>query len=257
MSNSGYGEFAYHYDALTQNIDYQKRGDYFHQIMLEQEKTSGILVDLACGTGSLSEYFARLGYDVIGIDSSEDMLEIAQEKKFETQSDIIYLCQTMQNLDLFGTVDIVLCALDSLNHVIKEEEIQQIFNRISLFLNQDSLFIFDVNTVYKHQEILGNHTFIYDLDDVYCVWQNRLSENHIVDITLDIFEYDSEQDSYQRFQEEFCERAYTEQQLKSMLDQADFEVIHIYADDTWDEPCETSQRLIFVCKNRICKNNEA
>ncbi|WP_077534761.1 class I SAM-dependent DNA methyltransferase [Massiliimalia massiliensis] len=257
MSEFGYGQFAYSYDSLTQNIDYQKRGAYFHEIMLQQGKTKGILVDLACGTGSLSEYFARLDYEVIGVDASEEMLQMAQEKKLENGSDVLYLCQPMQELDLYGTVDIVLCALDSLNHVTERETVQQIFQRVSLFLNEDGLFVFDVNTVYKHQHVLANQTFVYDLDDIYCVWQNQLEQDNLVHITLDLFEYDPDGDCYDRYQEEFKERAYSHEQLKGMLDAADMDIVAVYGDDTFELPAETTQRAIYVCKNRFCKNRKA
>lgn len=257
MKINSYGQFAFSYDALTQNVDYEKRGAYFHQIMLAHHKTDGILVDLACGTGSLSEFFARLNYDVIGIDASEEMLEVAQEKKIETGSDILYLNQTMQQLDLFGTVDIVLCALDSLNHITDPRELQDVFDRVSLFLNEDALFIFDVNTVYKHDVILGDHTFVYDLDDVYCVWQNSRGEDHLETITLDLFEYEEQNDLYVRYQESFEERAYPHEMLVGMLDRAGFELAAVYGDDSFEPLCATTQRAVYVCRNRYCKNKEA
>jgi ubiquinone/menaquinone biosynthesis C-methylase UbiE len=257
MKINSYGEFAFSYDMLTQNVDYEKRGSYFHQIMLQYHKTEGILVDLACGTGSLSEYFARLNYDVIGIDASEEMLEVAQEKKLETGSNILYLNQPMQQLDLYGTVDIVLCALDSLNHITDKQELQAVLERVSLFLNEDALFIFDVNTIYKHDVILADHTFVYDMDEVYCVWQNSRRENHVEEITLDLFEYDEKEDVYSRYQESFAERAYSHEELVSMLQQADFELLAVYGDDTFNPPCDTTQRAIYVCRNRYCKNKEA
>lgn len=251
---SSYESFAGSYDILTGNVDYQKRGEYFHNIFLQYGKKSGILVDLACGTGSLSEFFARLNYDVIGVDASEEMLVQAWEKKYESQSDIVYLHQRMQELDLFGTVDIVLCALDSLNHITDAEELAGIFERIALFLNQDALFVFDLNTIYKHQTVLANHTFVYDYDEVYCVWQNNLLEDGLVEITLDLFEYDEETDGYFRSQECFCERAYPHEQILSFLDRAGFDLLACYGDDSFQKPIETTERVIYIAKNRVCKN---
>lgn len=251
---NSYDGFANSYDLLTSNVDYQKRGNYFHQILLQHGKQSGILLDLACGTGTLSEFFARLNYDVIGVDASEEMLNVAMEKKCESQSDIIYLKQNMQDLDLFGTVDIVICALDSFNHIVDEQELRQVFERISLFLNEDSLLIFDMNTVYKHEHILNNQTYIYDLDEVYCVWQNTLLDHHIVEIHLDIFEYEEESNCYYREQEHFYERAYTREQICFALDKAGFELLKEYDEDSFQPPLETSQRVVYVARNLTCKN---
>lgn len=252
--NNGYEFFAGVYDELTGNVDYKKRGDYFHKIMLKNGKKDGIVVDLACGTGSLSEYFARLNYDVVGIDCSEDMLSVAIDKKMQSQSDIIYLNQRMQDLDLFGTVDIVICALDSINHITNDDEVKQVFERVSLFLNEDSLFIFDVNTIYKHQHILNNNTYVYDCENVYCVWQNKNLGHNIIEINLDIFEYDKEEDVYYKEQETFCEKAYSIDELKKWLDDAGFDVLNVYADDTFEDVKQDTQRAVFVAKNRECKN---
>lgn len=251
---ASYETFAGFYDELTGNVDYDKRGSYFLEIMKQHRKTDGILVDLACGTGTLSEFFARLNYDVIGVDASEDMLAAAMEKKYESGSDIVYLNQRMEELDLFGTVDIVICALDSFNHIVDENLLREVFGRISLFLNEDALLIFDVNTVYKHQSVLANNTFVYDCDHVYCTWQNTLKEGNLVDIHLDIFEYDEEEDCYYRSQEDFSERAYTHEQLCEMLTDAGFELEAVYDDDSFFPPKEDSQRVVYVAKNRECRN---
>lgn len=249
-----YENFAPFYDELTGNIDYEKRGHYFHSIMKRYQKEKGILLDLACGTGSLSEFFARLNYDVVGVDASEEMLSVAMEKKFETGSDVVYLRQRMEELDLFGTVDIVLCVLDSLNHITDPETLGNVFERISLFLNEDALFIFDMNTVYKHDRILGNETFVYDADSVYCVWQNRLLPEHIVEIELDLFQYDEENDCYYRSQESFSERAYSRETVLSFLTRAGFELLEEYEGDTFSPPGPETQRTVYVARNRVCKN---
>lgn len=251
---SSYEAFAGCYDELTGNVDYEKRGEYFKRILHSYKKDSGILLDLACGTGSLSEYFAKENYDVIGVDSSEDMLAVAMEKKQENGGDITYICQNMLELNLFGTVDIAICALDSINHLNDSNEVLQTFERISLFLNEHSLLIFDVNSIYKHEQVLANNTFVYDCDNVYCVWQNSLKPEHIVEINLDIFDYDSKSDCYYRSQETFAERAYSNAQICELLDIAGFELLAVYADDTFEKPQEKTERLIYVATNKTCKN---
>ena len=172
---SGYSAFARYYDELTANIDYKKRGEYFHSIIQRFKTTKeNILLDLACGTGSISEVMAGLGYDVIGVDNSDEMLGIALDKKFDSGLDIQYLCQDMRKLDMFGTVDITVCALDSINHLASIDDVRKVFENVAFFSEQDGLFIFDVNTPYKHREILANNTFTYETENVYCVWENTL-----------------------------------------------------------------------------------
>lgn len=246
--------FASYYDRLTANVDDEMRGNYLLRILEQQGKQSGILLDLACGTGRLSEFFARRHYDVIGVDASEEMLGEAMEQKLQSGSDIVYLCQRMEELNLFGTVDVVLCALDSLNHITDQKLLRQVFERVSLFLNPDAVFIFDVNTVYKHEKVLRNNTFVYDLDEVYCVWQNRLLANHVVEITLDLFAYDEENDCYDRMGEQFEERAYDDMELTQMAEAAGFEVLHRYAENTFDPPVADTERVVYVLRNTVCKN---
>ena len=124
---SRYSAFARYYDELTANIDYKKRGEYFHSIIKRFKTTKdNILLDLACGTGSISEVMAGLGYDVIGVDYSEEMLGIAMDKKFDSGLDIQYICQDMRELDLYGTVDVTVCALDSINHLAGLDDVKKV-----------------------------------------------------------------------------------------------------------------------------------
>ena len=157
---SNYNFFSYYYDKLTQNVNYQKRAQYFQKVIekyLGEEKC--ILLDLACGTGSLSEEFAKMGYDVIGVDYSEEMLNIALDKKFDSGLNIQYLCQDMRNIDMFGTVKVTVCALDSINHLSSLEDIKKVFEKVSLFTEPGGIYIFDINTKYKHKKIFtANNT---------------------------------------------------------------------------------------------------
>ena len=189
---AGYGDFAYYYDLLTGNVDYESRCDYISSLLAENGVGKGILLDLACGTGTMSLLLSEKGYDVIGVDASEEMLSQAQEKKMEKGSDVIFLCQKMEELDLFGTVNAAVSTLDSLNHVTDKETVREIFRRVSLFMEDKGIFLFDVNTPYKHRKVLGDNTFVYDMDDVYCVWQNSTDEELLTQVSLDIFEKDAE-----------------------------------------------------------------
>ncbi len=245
---SGYHSFAGYYDILTSNIPYRKRGEYFHALLQKYRVPGNILLDLACGTGSLSEVFADLGYDVIGVDSSDEMLMEAMNKKYESGKDILYLCQDMRELDLYGTIDCCVCALDSLNHVTDPEDIRQIFQKVSLFLAPGGIFLFDVNTVYKHRNVLSDSTFVYDFDEVYCVWQNSPCRNETVEITLDLF-IPNEDGSYDRETENFCERAYSHEEILSCIDSTDLELAACFDADTDNPPKDDSQRVIYVVRS--------
>ncbi len=154
----------------------------------------------------------------------------------------------MEELDLFGTIDAAVCTLDSINHVTDESKVKEIFRRVSLFMEDGGIFIFDVNTPYKHRKVLADNTFVYDMDEVYCVWQNSTDENLLTRVTLDIFEYDEESDSYIRYGEEFAERGYDLELLKGFAEQFRFEIIGIYDELTREPLKKDSQRAVFVLK---------
>ncbi len=246
---ASYGEFAYYYDGLTENVDYKKRCDYIRDLLAENGIGEGILLDLACGTGTVSLMLSRMGYDVIGVDASEDMLSVAQEKKMETGEDVIFLCQRMEELDLFGTINAAVSTLDSINHVTQADTVREIFRRVSLFMEDKGIFIFDVNTPYKHRNILGNNTFVYDTDEVYCVWQNSTDESLLTTISLDIFEKDEDdEETYYRYSEEFSERAYDLGDIKKWLEECKFEVTAVYEEMTRKAVDDKTQRAVFVAR---------
>ncbi|WP_312644496.1 class I SAM-dependent methyltransferase [Hydrogenoanaerobacterium sp.] len=238
-----YTYFANYYDRLTGNVSYPERARYFDTIMKQNTDHVELLLDLACGTGSLSAELVNLGYDVIGVDSSAEMLSFAASKA----PGALFLCQDMTSLNLYGTIDVTICALDSLNHMIEEQELQRAFDRVAMFTAPSGLFIFDVNTVYKHRAVLGCNTFFYENEDCCCVWQNEYNEHHhIVTIDLDFFVKEGE--NYRRESENFCERAYTPEELDGFIKAAGLETIAVYGDDTLDAPTETTQRLIYVTR---------
>lgn len=246
---ASYGDFAYFYDGLTDNVDYEKRCDYIRDLLAENGIGEGILLDLACGTGTVSLILSLMGYDVIGVDASEDMLSVAQEKKMEMGEDVIFLCQKMQELDLFGTINACVSTLDSINHVTDADTVKEIFRRVSLFMEDKGIFIFDVNTPYKHKNILANNTFVYDTDEVYCVWQNSTDESLLTTISLDIFEKDEDDDeTYYRYSEEFSERAYDLEDIRKWLEECKFEVVAMYGEMTRESIREDTQRAVFVAK---------
>lgn len=247
---AGYGDFAYYYDLLTENVDYESRCNYIHSLLAENGIGKGILLDLACGTGTASFLLSQKGYDMIGVDASEEMLSVAQEKKAENGEDIIFLCQKMEELDLFGTINGAVCTLDSINHVTNEATVKEIFRRVSLFMEDKGIFIFDVNTPFKHREILGNNTFVYDMDEVYCVWQNSTDGELLTSISLDIFEKDEEDDVYYKYSEQFCEKGYSLSDIENWVKEYKFDVIGIYEEMTKQPVKEDTQRAVFVLRKK-------
>lgn len=243
---SSYQTFAYLYDELTQNVEYEKRCDYILSFFEKNGIKSGAVLDLACGTGSMSIPFMKKGYNIIGVDYSEEMLEIASNRLSEVGNNFSLLKAKMQEFELSEKADACICCLDSINHLNNIDDVQATFKNVYDSLNNNGLFVFDVNTVYKHNEVLADNTFVFDEDDYYLVWDNEAVDDRTVRILLDMFLYNGE--NYDRFSEEFKETAYSVEELSTLLKNSGFVDIKIYDELSYDEPKNDSERLYFVCK---------
>lgn len=242
-----YGFFASVYDILTENVDYEKIADRIDALYPKEIKESGHLLDLGCGTGTLSFLLEEKGFDVIGIDKSEDMLSEAFAKKAEINSSVMFLCQDLTELDLFGTAAGAVCVLDTVNHIESKEKICEFFRRVSLFLEMNGMFLLDMNTPYKHREILSDNTFVYDTDDVYCVWQNSYDENkRRTDIDLDFFIKDG--DKYFKRSESFSEYEYGINDIILSLEQNGFTVLKQFDGYGENKPNDKTERVVLLAQ---------
>lgn len=239
-----YDFFASFYDELTGDVRYDEYALYVDRIIKEYCPDAKIVLDAACGTGSMTVRLAKLGYDMIGVDQSIGMLDVAKNKSDDR---VLYLCQDLTQLDLYGTIDACVCALDSFNHIESEGKLLEAFKKISLFTVEGGILIFDMNTLYKHREILSDNTFVYDLDDVYCVWQNFYNpDDSSVDIELDFFERQG--DVYRRYFESFSEFYYDEETVKDLLEQSGFELVGHFDNLSFEKPTGDSERTVFIAR---------
>lgn len=245
MNGNGYGEFAYAYDALTFNVPYDEIAKYYTDII--RSLTDGKrLLDMGCGTGNLTIRLAEAGFDVIGQDASEDMLACAAQKT----SDVFWICQSMTETETGEPVEVVVSTLDSVNHLDSANDIARCFQYAAENLCSGGVFVFDVNTVYKHREVLGNNTFVYDVDGVYCVWQNEYSQDSsTVSISLDLF-FEEEDGAYSRGYEQFNEIALTNDEYQNLLRKAGFEVVMVYEYLTDKAPDENSEKLLIAARKK-------
>ncbi len=242
---NSYGNFAYIYDNLIDQ-DYEKWADYIEEIFKINNVKPNLVLDLGCGTGSITNILASRGYDMIGIDMSVDMLNIAREKATEQGLDVLYLCQDIRNFELYGTVDAVICTLDVLNYLTDINHIDKTFKLFKNYLNPNGIFIFDINTEYKLKEILGNNTFYNEENGVCYVWENeyndKLSNQYLT------FFNETEEGLYERFDEQHIQRAYSVEELKDLLSKNGFENLGIYKNLTFEKPQEKCEKIVFVSK---------
>ncbi|MBR3781267.1 MAG: class I SAM-dependent methyltransferase [Clostridia bacterium] len=244
-----YDDFSRYYDLLTDNVEYKKRADYFCRLLSMCGINEGILLDLGCGTGSMSFEMADRGFDVIGVDSSIGMLSAAQQKMFENAKHILLLNQKMQEIDLYGTVDCAVCVLDGINHLESGADVRKTFEKVSLFMNKGGAFAFDVNTIHKHKNILADNAFVFEPEGVFCAWQNSYnSSDNSVEISLDFFE--EEDGVYYRACESFTEKAYELDEIKKWLEESGFEVVGIYDDMTTENVKPHSERAVFLARKK-------
>jgi len=243
-----YKGFASIYDELMTNTPYEKWGRYIDDTLqkrLSHNKETPLVLDLACGTGSMTMFLAKKGYDMIGVDASIDMLASAQQKSFDTGHNILFLAQDMRRLDLYGTIDAAVCVCDGINYILTPEELNAVFKRVRLFLNPGGLFIFDMNTEYKFKELLGQRSFesksksgtAYELDNSYNE-STKINEYHV------LFHPKGEAS----FTEIHKQRAYATNDVLSMLADAGFSNVSANHEYTDEPPKPESERITYVAE---------
>ena len=252
----GKGMNAYHalaasYDRLTNDVDYEKIVAFYHEILAREGLHPRTAVDLACGTGSVALILARMGYQVTGVDMSEEMLTVACQRAQQQTKMPFFVCQQLQKLQLPRGVDMAVCALDGLDYILNPEECRQAVQRVYKALNPGGIFIFDVNTPEKLRAMDGQ-IFVDEDDDVFCLWRGEFDEEtNIFSYGMDLFQRQGE--SWQRSFEEHREYAYSAEQLRAYLKEAGFTHIRVYGDGELRSPVEGEQRIYFSARKGIRK----
>ena len=216
-----YTGFAQVYDTFMDNVPYDEWGEYLVSLLKKYGVEEGLVLDMGCGTGAMTRYLDAHGYDMTGIDVSEEMLTIAKEK---SSPDILYLLQDMREFELYGTMRAAVSICDSMNYILEEDDLLRVFSLVNNYLDPGGIFIFDLNTVYKYQEILGEQTIAEDREECSFIWDNYYDADEKIneyDLTLFIKEQsEDEDDIYKKFEETHFQRCYEISELKELLEQS-------------------------------------
>ena len=233
------------------NVDYPAWSKYLIQLLKEYQVEDGLVLDLGCGTGNMTELLAKEGYDMIGVDNSEDMLEIASEKRAESGLNILYLLQDMREFELYGTVKAVVSICDSINYILEEDDLREVFSLVNNYLDPKGMFIFDLNTKYKYEQ-MGETTIAENREEASFIWDNYYDpEEEINEYELAIFIPEGEDsDLYRKFEEVHYQRAYDLATIRRLLEEAGMEFVTAYDAFTKDAPRPESERIYVVAREK-------
>ena len=238
-----YMEFASLYDMLTGDVEYEKRAYYIEQLIEKfMSKKPELIADIGCGTGTMCDILQKRGYDMIGIDSSEAMLNIAREKN----NKILYLLQDMTSFELYGTVDVILSLLDTVNYLTEDGELYNFLLLAKNYLNPSGLLIFDINSPYKFKNILSNNIYNFENDDVFYSWENDF-DGRICEFYLNFFVKD-DNDKYTRITEQHFERCYEIEEIKTLVEKAGLTLLGVFGDLSQKTYKNDDERIFFVIK---------
>lgn len=245
-----YTGFAEVYDRFMDNVPYKEWSEYLTGLLKEYGISNGLVLDMGCGTGNITEQLYHAGYDMIGIDNVGEMLEIARDKAIDKNMDILYLLQDMREMELFGTVAAAVSICDSMNYITKEEDLLKVFRLVNNYLDQNGIFIFDLNTKYNYEAILAQNTFAENRENCSFIWDNYYyPEKEINEYDLTIYIKDEEEENvFYRFEEEHYQRAYELQRIKELLKEAGLEYIAAFDAFTQNPPKEDSERIYIVAR---------
>ena len=246
-----YTGFAEVYDLFMEDVPYEEWGSYLEELLTEYGIEDGLVLDLGCGTGVLTEFLAAAGYDMTGIDRSEEMLEIAAERREASGHDILYLCQDMREFELYGTVRAIVCNCDAMNYILEEEELLGILSSAAQnYLDYGGLFIFDLNTEYKYRELLGEQTIAENRDEGSFIWENLYhDEERINEYDLTVFvRRKEERETFRRFCETHYQRGYTLEEMSGFVKKAGMKLLASLDADTHGMPDGCSERIYMICR---------
>ncbi len=243
-----YTGFAQLYDELMDNVPYGAWCDFVCKTLKEQGVGDGLVLDLGCGTGTFTEMLASAGFDMIGVDNSEDMLTVAMEKRDESGHDILYLLQDMREFELYGTVRAIVSVCDSMNYLTDPADFQKVLRLVANYLDNDGLFLFDLNTEYKYEQLLGDQTIAENREDCSFIWENDYDpENRINRYALTIYAR-VDGDLYERFEELHEQRAYSVWEVEDMIASAGLTLLATHDGFTNEAAHEKSERITFLVK---------
>lgn len=235
------------------NVPYEEWCGYVTELLKENKITDGLILELGCGTGSLTELMASQGYDMIGIDNSEEMLSVAMNKKAASGHDILYLLQDMREFELYGTVRAVISICDCMNYITETEDLLAVFKLAENYLDFDGCFIFDLNTVYKYRELLSDNVFAENREDCSFIWENDFDEEHMLneyDLTLFI----REETLFRKYEEVHYQRAYHLSEIKELIKQAGLQFAAAFDAFTHEPVKKDSERIYVIAKKNNTEN---
>ena len=245
-----YTSFARVYDTFMDNIPYEEWAVYLTGLLNEYGVNDGLVLDLGCGTGNMTELLAKEGYDMIGVDNAEEMLEIAMEKREKSGRGILCLLQDMREFELYGTVRAVVSVCDSVNYIDEEEDLTEVFRLVNNYLDPGGVFIFDFNTLYKYREILGDRTIAENREDCSFIWDNYYyEEERINEYELSIFIREKE-NLFRRYEETHFQRGYTLDEMIRMIKDSGLEFVTAYDAFTREAPKEDSERIYVIAREK-------
>ena len=243
-----YTGFAEVYDLFMDNIPYEEWCKYLTGLLWEYGVKDGLVLDLGCGTGSLTELLAEAGYDMIGVDYSGEMLELAMDKRAESGHDILYLCQDMREFELYGTVAAVVSICDCMNYITDPEDLVTVFELVNNYLDPEGIFIFDLNTEYKYEVTMGDTTIAEDREESSFIWENQYEKEEKINIyDLSIF-VKEKGDLYRKYHETHYQRAHSLDEIKAAIAEAGMEFVTAYDAFTKEPPKADSERIYVVAR---------
>ena len=242
-----YSDFALVYDTLMDNTPYDRWCELIVGILKRYGIEKDLVLDLGCGTGTLTELLAKEGYDMIGVDYSEEMLSRAMEKREESGLSILYLLQDMREFELYGTVKAVVSVCDSLNYLLEEEDVIETFRLVNNYLDPKGLFIFDFNTVHKYRDVIGDTTIAENREDCSFIWENYYHEEERIN-EYDVTFFVKEGELFRRFEETHYQRGYTVEEMQAYLEKAGLELISTQDADTLMEVTEETERVYMIAR---------